>query len=143
MSAYCTQADILGEIQMADLIDLTDDAPFTGNVNTVVLNQVIANASGLIDQYIANVYQLPLAGWPPAITSMAVTITCYRLYRRRQTPDEVNKFFAAYKDLVEFLKKVQAHESILDLNLPQAFSGAAFVGKRGVYARWGMGSSTL
>ena len=143
MSAYCQMSDILGEIQMADLIALTDDAPVTGQVNVTILNQVIANASGLIDQYIASVYQLPLASWPAAVTSMAVTIACYRLYRRRQTPDEQNKFFGPYKDAVEFLKTVQEHKGILDLNTPQAYSGGASVGRRGVYSRWGMGSSTL
>jgi phage gp36-like protein len=135
MSVYCQQSDILGEIQQADLIALTDDAPSTGRINTAVLNQTIANASGFIDQYIGAIYQLPLTQTSPAITNLAITITCYRLYRRRNTPDESNKYFEAYKDAVEFLKRVQNHEAILDLNLPQAFSGAAYVARRGIYGR--------
>lgn len=138
---YCQQSDILGEIQQADLIKLTDDAPVTGSIQTAILNQVIANASGFIDSYIGSIYQLPLTTVPPAIVNAAITITCYRLYRRRQTPDEVNKYFAAYKDVVEYLQRVQNHEIVLDLNLPQAFSGAAYVGRRGIYGRGVFGTT--
>ena len=41
MSAYTSETAILGEIQLKDLIALTDDAPRMGKVNQTVLNQVI------------------------------------------------------------------------------------------------------
>ena len=115
-SIYTTQAQILGEIQLMDLIALTDDTN-TGNVDTTVLNQIIANAGGFIDSKIANIYgeQLPFTGTiPSSVASMALTITCYRLYRRRLVPDEKNNFTEEYNNVVAFLNEV--NEGIKHLN---------------------------
>lgn len=118
MSAYCTQSDILGEIQLSDLISLTDDAPSTGNVSATILNQVISNASGTIDRMVGNLYTVPFASpVPPSVESMAIVITCYRLYRRREVPDEKNKFTEDYKETMDFLKKVKVGSEVLDLSV--------------------------
>jgi len=136
MSVYTTQAAILGEIQMMDLIALTDDAPKTGNVNVSVLNQVIANASGEIDRMVGNVYDVPFNPAPPSVASMALIITCYRLVRRRQVPDEKNKYFADYKEVREFLKRVQVREDVLDLSINADFSQVAADVRPSIYG-WG------
>ena len=47
--AYTSQANILGYVSQQDLINLTDDAPSTGNVNQTILNACIANISAEID----------------------------------------------------------------------------------------------
>ena len=74
VSAYTTQAEILGEIQQADLISLTDDNQ-TGNVDSTVLNQIIANASALIDAKVSNIYTVPFgAPYPNAVSNAALTI---------------------------------------------------------------------
>jgi phage gp36-like protein len=115
-STYTNQAAILGEIQYSDLIALTDDAPSTGDINQVVLNQVIQNASGYIDRKLANIYgqQLPFVTVPLSVANMAVTIACYRLYRRREVPDEKNKFYEEFKDISDFLNKVNKGEMHID-----------------------------
>ena len=125
MSAYTTQAAIQGEIQNSDLISLTDDAPVQGRVNQTVLTQVIANASGLIDQYIGNIYDIPFAIAPASVANLALTITCYKLLRRREVPDEKNKFTDGYRDALSFLKQVQKREAVLDLAATQDFSQVA------------------
>jgi phage gp36-like protein len=115
-SIYTTQAAILGEIQMDDLIALTDDSPALGVVNTTVLNQVIANAGGFIDSKIANIYgdQLPFITVPSSVANMALTIACYRLYRRRSVPDEKNNFTEEYNDVVKFLNEVNKGDAHLN-----------------------------
>lgn len=134
MSAYCTQADIQGEIQLQDLISLTDDnTPPLGVVDIAVLNQVIANASGQIDRMVGNVYDVPFSPVPPSILSMAIVITCYRLYRRRETPDELNKFYPDYKEVTDFLLKVQKREDVLDLSASQDFSQVAANMRSSIY----------
>ena len=116
-SYYTSQSAINGEIQMQDLISLTDDAtPPTGIVNTEILNQIINNASGEIDQACANIYgqQLPFNPVPRSVANMALTISCYRLYRRRETPDEMNKWYQQYQRVRDFLDKVNTGELHLD-----------------------------
>lgn len=140
MSAYCTQADILGEIQEADLIALTDDAnPPIGDINAAVLNQVIANASGVIDRMVGNIYTLPFNPVPPGVVSLAVTITCYRLYRRREWPDEKNKFTEDYRLAMKFLEAVNSGDKLLDLSASRAFSQVA---ANTMASPWGSGNQT-
>lgn len=132
MSAYCTQADISGEIQPSDLIGLTDDTG-TGLLNSAVLNQVIANASGEIDRMVGNVYDIPFSPVPSSVESMAVIITCYRLYRRRETPDETNKYFNDYKAVRKHLEDVHNRKDVLDLSATQDFSQVAANTRSSIY----------
>lgn len=139
MSAYCTQADIAGEIQASDLITLTDDdTPPLGVVSDTVLNQVIANASGLIDQYVGNIYQVPFNPVPPSVVSLTVIICCYKLYRRRLVPDEKNNFTEDYLRAIKFLVSVNKGESLLDLSVERAFSQVA---ANVLPTPWGMGNA--
>jgi phage gp36-like protein len=116
MSQYTNMTAILGEIQNDDLIRLTDDAPRTGSINNTVLTQIIQNASGYIDRKIANIYgsQLPFNPIPASVSSMALTIVCYRLLRRREVPDEKNKFYEEFKDVENFLNQVNKGEAMID-----------------------------
>jgi phage gp36-like protein len=118
MSSYCSVTDIQGEIQPSDLIALCDDVG-TGQLDAnalTVLNQVISNASGYIDGKVANLYgtQLPFNPVPSSVKSMAITITCYRLFRRRETADEKNKFYQDFKEVKSFLDEVNKGEAHID-----------------------------
>ena len=134
MSTYCSQADINGEIQTADLISLTDDTQ-TGQVNTTILAQVIANASGEIDRMIGNRYQIPFSIVPPSVNSMAIVISCYRLYRRRLVPDEQNRFFPDYQGIRDFLKRVKKGDEQLDLSIQTAFEQVQFHSRNGLFGQ--------
>ena len=131
MSQYTTEAAILGEIQLNDLIGLTDDEPRTGNVNASVLTQVIQNASGYIDRKVGNIYgsQLPFNPIPLSVASMALTIACYRLYRRREVPDEKNKFTEEYEDVCKFLNQVNKGEAMIDDTVSRDFPQVAFTAR--------------
>jgi len=128
MSAYVTSDQILGEIQLADLIALTDDTQ-TGQLNSTVLTQIIANASALIDAKVSNIYSTPFGSpIPSAVSNAALTIACYRLFRRREVPDEKNKFSEDYKAILEWLNQVNKGEAHIDQAPPRTFpQGAASV----------------
>lgn len=117
MSTYTTQAAILGEIQIDDLINQLDDTnnPTPGFLNVPLLIQLIANASGKIDEKCSNLYgqQLPFSPVPASVASMALTIVCYRLYRRREVPDEKNKFTEEYNNVMAFLDEVNTGDKHL------------------------------
>jgi phage gp36-like protein len=114
---------------------MTDDAPSLGVVNQQVLNQVIQNASGYIDRKLANIYgeQLPFNPVPLSVASMALTIACYRLLRRREVPDEKNKFYAEFKDVEKFLNDVNAGVAHIDDIPPRDFPQGALTAQTTIY----------
>lgn len=144
MSAYTTQAEIEGEIQPSDLIALTDDNN-TGMLNATVLNQIIANASGYIDRKVANIYgaQLPFNPVPPSVASMALTIACYRLYRRRLTPDEKNNYYDDFKDVETTLNEINKGDSHLSDVTLRDFPQGAIAGQPVIYSGGVFGQGPL
>lgn len=129
---------------MTDLISLTDDGQ-TGNLDSVVLNQVIANASGEIDQSCANIYgkQLPFSPVPASVASMALTITCYRLFRRRLCPDEKNNFYEQYKRVRDFLDEVNTGDKHLNDVPWRDFPQVAMTGQPTIYSGGVFGGGVL
>jgi len=147
MSAYTTQAAVGGEIQQSDLIQLCDDVG-TGSLDAgalAILNQVIINASGEIDAACANIYgqQLPFNPVTSSVASMALTITCYRLYRRRLVPDEQNKYFDAYKRVRDFLDEVNTGDKHLDDIPTRDFPQGAMTGRPVIYSGGVFGTGVL
>ncbi len=134
MSAYCTQQAINGQIQNADLISLTDDDN-TGQLNQTILNQVIENASGVVDMYCANLYgtQLPFFPVPQSVANLALTIACYMLYERRETPFEQNKFGIRYKQSISMLEKINTGDMHLNDVPFRDFAQVAYTGQSTIY----------
>lgn len=123
--AYTYQNAILGQIQMSDLISLTDDDG-TGEVNTGILNTIITAADDKINAAIANIYQVPVSPISPPVTSWSLTITCYMLYRRRLVPDEKNNFSSDYHEVMALLKMVNDGTYHLNLTELRDFSQVAY-----------------
>lgn len=134
MSIYTDQTAIEGEIQPLELKQLTDDQN-TGELNSTVLNQVIINSSGEIDQACSNLYgqQLPFQPVPSSVANMTLTITCYRLYRRRAVPDEQNKFFKEYSRVRDFLDDVNTGDKHLSDVPVRDFPQVAMTGRSSIY----------
>ncbi len=144
MSSYTNQTAILGEIQMSDLIALTDDDS-TGFLNQTVLDQLIINASGFIDSKCANIYgdQIPFSPVPPSVASMALTIVCYRLYRRRLVPDEKNNFTEENNNVKKFLDEVNKGDSHLSDVTLRDFPQGAVTGQPTIYGSQPFGNGRL
>jgi len=109
---YCTQADISpARLTAAQLIQLTDDAK-TGAVNAAVVTTCIAAASGLIENYCRERYQVPLQQ-TAELTEMCVSIAVYKLYNRR--PGKMTETVQqSYKDVIVLLKDIAAKKASLD-----------------------------
>lgn len=130
---YTTQSAIESQIQPSKLIQLTDDDS-TGNLNASVLNAVILSASNYIDQKIANIYDVPFTGAiPVAVQAMALTITCYQLFRRRLIPDEKNPFYDEFSEAVKSLNKINQGEMMLETGEERIYSQVAVSGRNTIY----------
>ncbi len=130
---YTSTSAILGQIQRSDLVALTDDDPVTGDINQVVLDSVIAAASDVIDAAVGNIYQVPVSPVVAPITSWALTITCYMLYRRRLVPDEKNNFAEQYNRVIANLDKVNGGTYHLNLTEVRDFSQVAVAANGTIY----------
>jgi len=102
--AYCTQNDILHQLDEDSLIQLTDDEG-TGAVDQDVLNRAIADADATIDAYCQGRYSIPLSSVPGMIRQISVDIAIYNLYSRRGDviPDIRRD---RYNNAIRFLEKV-------------------------------------
>lgn len=134
--AYTNQAAILGQIQLSDLIALTDDSG-AEVVDTSILDTVIAAADDTIDAAIGNIYQVPISPVVAPITSWSLTITCYMLYRRRLVPDEKNIFTESYNRVVKLLDLVNDGQYRLNLQEVRDFSQVAIAAQGTIYGTVG------
>lgn len=78
---YCTEADLIDRYGAPLLVDLTDRGETaTGEIDSAVVAQAIAEADALIDGYLAVRYRLPLSVVPPQIAPLSRQIAIYRLH---------------------------------------------------------------
>ncbi len=101
--AYCTQSDIIEQLDEDILVQLTDDAG-TGDVDESAVERAIADADAEIDAYCQGRYDIPLSPVPAMIRRISVDIAVYHLCSRRGEPPDVRK--DRYKNAVRFLEKV-------------------------------------
>jgi phage gp36-like protein len=90
---YCTKADMLARFDPRTLVQLTDrpaddTVPPATTITDSVLDQAIADASALIDSYLAVIATLPLPSVPAVLTAMACNLVLAALYRDAM-PDHV------------------------------------------------------
>lgn len=102
--AYIVQDDLLGQLPQAQLVQLTDDIG-NGVIDETRVTQAITDAEAEIDGYVATRYAVPIAAPVPAlIKKLAIDITVYNLWRRRQKiPDMIR---TAYEDAVKKLEAI-------------------------------------
>ncbi len=102
--AYCTQTDILNQLDSAVLLQLTDDDG-VGTTDADIVTRAIADADATINSYCQDRYTIPLSPVPDKIRQLSVDIAIYNLYSRREdvTPD-IRK--DRNKEAIRFLEKV-------------------------------------
>lgn len=126
---YTTQDDIIKRrIPEDELIQLTDDDNLD-TVDAAVVASIIAEQDELIDGYLRQRYELPLASVPGFIGGIAVDLCAYALYQRRAHVETPESIVFGRRDALALLKQIQRGE--LDLGLstasPETGSGASFV----------------
>lgn len=104
MAAYVTREELearFGVQEIADLLDENADGSESAS-ETATLDAAIADASNLIDGYLASRYTLPLSSVPEIVKAWAADIARYKLWEQR-APEEVRQ---RYEDVVGQLKDV-------------------------------------
>jgi hypothetical protein len=125
VSAYTTQAAVQGLIAQPDLYAALDDDGTQINV-IPQLNQIIADASNDIDARLANIYQTPFVGTPPAKVSAACLIfVCERIFERRLAPEEKNPWTMQGDMWRKELTMISNDEIALDVNFSRAYAPGA------------------
>lgn len=85
--SYATQDDLQALIPAEQLLLLSDDNDF-GSIDGAVVDTALANASELIDSYLADRYELPFAEVPAILKNICVRVAGYELHARRgEVPD--------------------------------------------------------
>jgi len=119
--AYCTQADILDQVDENELILYTDDAN-EGEIDADVVAAAIDKADALIDAYLAARYSVPVDPVPAVLAGLCVDIAVFNLAaRRNRESDSVRR---RYEDAVKFLKDVAAGKAVIAGVTPASGSGS-------------------
>ena len=113
---YCTQDDILQQLDEDTLVQLTDDEG-SGSVDTDVVTRAISDADATIDAYCQGRYSVPLEPVPGMIRKISVDISIYNLYSRRADSVPENRL-ERYKNAVRFLEKVASGQISLGAATP-------------------------
>jgi len=100
---YATADAMIARFGEDEVISLSDRA-HAGVVDAVVLGQGLADASALIDGYLASRYSLPLSTIPPMLEPLCCDIARYKLATGSVRPtDEMRK---RYEDAIAWLVQV-------------------------------------
>lgn len=119
MGAYISQDELASALSQDELVQLTDDAG-TGQADTAVVDQVIAEAEAEVDAYLAARYTLPLTTVPAVVKRIAVDLAVWALYTRRKLTDEaVNARHKQAQRLLEAMAR-----GTVSLGLPAATAPA-------------------
>ena len=86
--AYCFVSDILGRIDDAELMRLTDDDGM-GSADTAKIQEAIDDAQAEIDSYCAKLYSVPFSDPVPAmIVKICKDIAVYNVYSLKNAADD-------------------------------------------------------
>jgi len=121
---YCTQDDILEQIDEAVLIQLTD--PLGAAIDDDVVSRAIEDADATIDSYCQDRYSVPLDPVPAKARQISVDIAIYNLYSRRgDTAPEVRK--DRHKEAIRWLEKVNKGDIKLGAATPASINTSGSV----------------
>jgi phage gp36-like protein len=103
MPAYATLQQMTDRFGSALLVALTDRAAVaTGLVDSTVVTKALADASEVIDGYLAAKYVLPMASIPGMVSDLCQSIAVYKLHITQ--PDE--KIARDYQDALKALRDI-------------------------------------
>lgn len=130
--SYCTQSDLVTRFGEAEIRQLSDHGG-TGEIDSEVVAQAIADATAEINGYLAGRYALPLGETPELLRLYACDIARYRLFEDGAYEQVVER----YNNALRFLRDIAAgrmqlfaagvgarpiNEAVM-LNLPGKFGG--------------------
>ena len=108
--AYADLSGLTKRIGEDVLIELTDrETPPAGVIDTTVIDAALADTDALIDGYLATRYALPLTATSALVTTLAESITIYKLHTFT-APERIE---ADYRDALKMLASIAKGEVIL------------------------------
>lgn len=102
--AYATLADLVARFGEEQLVQLTDRLA-AGVIDEAVLDQAIADASALIDGYLAGRYPVPLSPAPAILVGYACDLARYNLFPDANLADD-HAVRIRHRDAIRFLELV-------------------------------------
>lgn len=100
---YATREDLILHYGSMMISELEASKTSPGNPKEAVTNKQLANATGIINGYLAKDYVLPIIAEDEQLNILCCQIAVYLLYTR-QAPDDIRN---RYKDAINWLKDVQ------------------------------------
>lgn len=100
--SYTNQSSLEKAITERSLIQLTDDES-TGEVDTVILAEVLENTDSLIDSYMPN--PIDQDNIPKVIGLIALDIAKYKLYERRIDGEMPETVLLGFKNAIKLLEQ--------------------------------------
>jgi phage gp36-like protein len=95
MPAYAALSDLLQRVEERELVQLTDDDG-AGTADVARIEAACDRATGVIDSYLAAIYQLPLTTVPAILVELTCALARQFLWQAKGTPPEgVDKAAAA------------------------------------------------
>lgn len=106
--AYSTIEDLKKIMRESEIIELTDDRN-TGNVDTLVVDDAIAQADALIDSFMRGRYpaEIPEGEVPAMISDISTKLAAYNLYGRGTMLTLPESIKDGYKWCTKILLKIQ------------------------------------
>ena len=111
--AYATQSDLVPlRLTQKELVELTNDTR-TGEVDPLVVDAALEEASGRVDSYCRNRYVTPLQP-SGTLTGLTLDITVYLLFSRRRNVKLAETVRQRFEDAMQLLKDIAAGKANLD-----------------------------
>lgn len=108
---YATLSGIADRLDPATLLQLAD-VDGDGIADQNVIDAVIADADGLINGLLGNVYMVPIEPVPPVIREHSCTIAIYRLHLYRSVEPTI--WGDAFRQSLTFLGMVGEGKAVID-----------------------------
>jgi len=132
---YATLADLVARFGEEQLVQLTDRNG-SGLIDETVIAQAIADASALIDGYLAaGLYTVPMSPVPDILVGYACDLARYNLFPDANL-DDVNTVRIRQRDAMRFLEQVgQGKLSPWPRSGPARANGVQFSASQSVFSR--------
>lgn len=111
--AYCVEADIIERFDDNELIELTNDAPGAGAVDSNVISDAIDDADSEINGYCQKWYEIPLDPVTNLIKKLSIDITVYNIYSRRPQFEMPATVKDRYDNAVRILGQIATQKVLL------------------------------
>ncbi len=104
---YASQQDMIDRFGEQELVERTDRVePYTGSIDSTVLDTALTDASNVVDGYVGARHQLPLASPPELLKQLTCDIARWKLYDDDATEAVTKRYEEAIAQLRDVARGV-------------------------------------